>query len=255
MACLKVGYGEQFRDVARLLISNGASVDHVNASGRTTLSTLYYGRSDSRLRLEFVKLLLSNSVLCYTAEDERVECSVCAAAPYGSEDEIKLLVKSGASLRNAERALRESIRYSNLSTYDYLVRQVRSSWVNEMDSEGKTPLTSVFSFQPVPYSARVGMIKRLLDAGANVHLRDQNGTLPEYIASREQTCYKKDYPRSWQYEGKGGLAVEAYIEALRLSGYDVSVDDEGDFLWPAEDKSAFPVQQHRGYETESEFAG
>ena len=244
IACLLVYYGKQSLEIARILVANGTSVDHVSADGATSLSNLYsIGRLDSGIRLEFIQFLLAYSVLAYTADNEDLKCPICAAALYGSGDEIELLVKGGASLRNAEQALRETVRYSNVSAYDYLVSRVARPWINELDSRGQTPLTSVFSFKPVHLAARVGMIKRLLDAGADVHLRDGDGFLPEEMAQREQRWCLKDYPPSkgWRPESAGGnMAVDAYVEALRSSHYDVSVDDECGIFWPANDEGAVP---------------
>ena len=195
-------------------------------------------------RIEFVQALLSISSTTAMEENRWSTDPLYWAAANGTCKECELMIKAGACLSNVRACLTRAIAWCNLSTYDLLVSYLPSAWVTEPDDNGRMALHAALR-RPYFIPNRTEMIKRVLAAGANVHLHDRDGRTAEDIAKNTD----RDYA-SWMSEDPSSdelppRCFETYVEALRASGYDVSVDDEGDIVWTATEHMPAFDQQDR----------
>lgn len=73
------------------------------------------------------------------------------------------------------------------------------------------------------------MIKRLLDADADVHAVDKCGDRPEHFAK-----FADKVSQHWGKRKEDKYSnVYTYMQELVSHGYDVAMDEEGDLYWPA----------------------
>jgi len=217
---------------------NGACVDHVDSLGFTSLSHLWHTKLDSSPRVEFVQSLLAFSPFLTMNEDEKRSDPLYWAAQTGTAEDINLLVRSGASLHRVEDAMVKCIQRMDPAIYDSLVAHVPSSWVNKsMGYPSRVALRRAVRAECL-HQNRVEMIRRLLAAGADVHYRDNNDGWTAEDSAKANDIWL-------DYLDPPPKAFEAYLDALRSFGYDVSLDDEGDMVWPANEDPAPPDQNGR----------
>lgn len=223
----------------RVLLVDGACVDHVDSIGRTPLSELWNVKLDQNPRVEFVESLLAfSSFLTMNCIDELRVDPLFLAARTGTADDIKLLIRIGASLQRADDAMMACLQRMDLAIYDALIAHTPANWVNRLRGRtGRVSLHKIVSNESSPYQHRVEMLKRVLAAGGDVQVRDSLGWTPEDLAKANDMWYDhRDVPVR---------CFDAYLEALRSFDCDVSVDDEGDIVWPANENRPAPDQNGR----------
>ncbi|KAL8672203.1 MAG: hypothetical protein Q9168_003335 [Polycauliona sp. 1 TL-2023] len=103
---------------------------------------------------------------------------VCAAMR-GQANDLQLFMDSGLYPRihgqPGDRIINYSIVGSNVATFDFLATLTPNEWINEVDYLGRGPLHRALEY---PGFHTKEIVKRLLDAGADVHLKDANELQP-----------------------------------------------------------------------------
>ncbi|MCJ1249593.1 hypothetical protein MMC30_006819 [Trapelia coarctata] len=207
-------------EVVKFLLYNGATANELWQIGHGSPLQL----ADTSPRVEFVQSLLSFSPFLTMNEDEDRSDPLYWAAQSGTAEDINLLIRSGASLHRVEDAMVKCIQRMDPAVYDSLVAYTPSSWINKACGNPSRVALQRSVQADCLHQNRVEMIKRLLAAGADVHIRDKNGwTVEDFAKANDRWFAKLDPPPR---------AFEAYVDALRSFGYDVSVDDEDDMVWP-----------------------
>lgn len=219
-------------DIARLLLAKGAFLEHADAGDRTAFTMLWFQRSRCFSRVEFLRLLLAYSPIPAFCELTGPASPLACAAMRGSVDDLELLLSSelyaGKNVVVNDSIIRYSIIGSNMATFDFLLPLMPNHWVFEVNSRGQGPLHWALEY---PTEAAGEVVKRLLSAGANAFLKDDDGNDPWDLArisdekAKECDCaYRRN--------------LQACFNVLLTRGFDVELDEEGDLWWPCEDCTA-----------------
>ncbi len=218
-------------EIGRLLLARGASIEHIDSSGCTALTMLWFNMNLSFSRTEYAKALLALSSLPLSLERQESLSPLACVAMRGSAEDVKALLDLGANVHELDASGNRIMKYciigSNLRTYDCLIPYMPPGWIYEVDSRGRSHLHLALEF---PGSNTKDIAERLLKAGADVHAVDASGILPEHLA--KTTDESANRFRVWR-EGECGN-LSAYLQALASCGFDVVMDDEGDFHWSSE---------------------
>ncbi|KAI4136773.1 MAG: hypothetical protein L6R39_007620, partial [Caloplaca ligustica] len=138
----------------------------------------------------------------------------------GTVDELQLLTNRAMCIKYkdiaGDRLIKYSIFGSNLATYDFLAPSMPSGWISEVDHRGRGPLHLLLEY---PSRHVRDIVKRLLDDGADVFMKDADGNEPGDLAricdDRAKDCSCASY---------GNLG--AYFETLKLGGFNVVLDED-----------------------------
>lgn len=215
-----------YSELARLLLAKGAFLEHIDAGGCTAFTMLWYRRSCSFSRIEFLKMFLAYSPLLGLCESSGPVSPRACAAMTGNVDELRFLKNSGICTdlegTPGDRLIRYSIFGSNVATYDFLVQFMPRDWISEVDSRGRGPLHLALEYSRLPARETV---KRLLHAGVDVFAKDEDGNDPGDLA---RICDE----RSKEGDSVSYRFLRAYFDALISCGYKVELDQDGNLWWP-----------------------
>ena len=216
-------------DIARLLLARGATVEHVDASGCTALTMLWFDMAIPFSRAGFARTLHAVSPLSVNSEAEELFEPLACVAMSGSAEDVRLMLGLGAKIPEPDATsnciMNCCIQGSNPEAYDCLVQHMPLKWIHQEDSRGRNKLHLALS---IPGRHTKDIVKRLLIAGADVHARDDEGKLPEEVA--KETDRRTRGHKFWKVDKCENF--QAYVEALSSCGFDVIVD-EGELFWPA----------------------
>lgn len=181
-------------------------------------------------RVELLRILLAYSPLASVLDASEPGGPFACAAMKGDARDLELLTLSGVRMGRcaytsamvASKVIKYSIFGTNIATFDYLVSSLPREWIDEVDPMGRGPLHLALEFSGHHVKE---MVKRLLDAGADVHLRDLNGDAPGDVA---RICDAKAV-----YDGLSPGNVRKYFGALKSRGFDVELDSENNLWWPS----------------------
>ncbi|KAL8775221.1 MAG: hypothetical protein Q9209_000227 [Squamulea sp. 1 TL-2023] len=220
-------------EIARLLLAKGAFLEHVDAGGRTAFTMLWFQLSRPFCRANFLRILLAYSPMSSVFEPSGDLRPLAWAAMRGHAKDIKLLMDSGVYVnvdgKPGNRTINYSIIGSNPATFDFLMPMTPKEWISELDYRGRGPLHKALEYQS--YHANE-IIKRLLDAGADPHLRDVEGNDPGDTARICDKQAAKDGLQDLGYPQN----VRTYFDALLSCGIDVELDEDDNLWWPSEDR-------------------
>ena len=223
------------REVVELLLGAGAAVDKTDYRGHTPLFA-----ASNEGRWEVVELLLgAGAEVDKTEEDGRTP--LMSASMEGRRKVVKVLLDRGAEVDKADNAGQTPLFYAGSGDHKEVVQLLLDSGaeVDKADSVGQTPLfyaglhdhTEVVQLlldsgadldravNLYPGATRLhwaskvgllGMVRSLLDAGADVNSQDDKGETPLHWAARN------------------GNDCSAVAELLLASG--AEVDKESNFL-------------------------
>ncbi|KAL9577308.1 MAG: hypothetical protein Q9212_006448, partial [Teloschistes hypoglaucus] len=142
----------------------------------------------------------------------------------GDAKDLDVLIKHGAyQITNdtpGDRIIKYSIIGSNPDTFDFFAPLMPGGWVSEVDYRGRGPLHMALEYRSRDAKE---IIQRLLRAGADVHLRDADGNDPGDLA---RVCDARGQHLGLQEPGSTNNS-NAYFDALKSSGFDVELDEEG----------------------------
>ncbi|KAL8696283.1 MAG: hypothetical protein Q9201_007737 [Fulgogasparrea decipioides] len=191
---------------------------------------LWFQLSRRFSRAELFKILLSYSpIVSVLNAHEGITSPLACAAMKGNAEDLELLLNSGVSSIDNDTAEKRTIKYSiigsNPSTFDFLVSFMPAGWVSEVDHQGSGPLHWAMTY-PSVHTREI--VQRLLNAGADVHLRDMDGEDPGGVA---RACDKE---AEGFHSLNGGLPrnLPAYYEALKSNAFNVELDENDDLWWP-----------------------
>ncbi|KAL8800623.1 MAG: hypothetical protein Q9182_005036 [Xanthomendoza sp. 2 TL-2023] len=225
-ACI---YG--YFDIARLLLANGAFLEHADSAGRTAFTMLWFKPSSQFSRADFLRVLFAYLPMTNIVDPSEPVGPLACAAMKGNVEDLELLTRTGVCMRNsimvAKTIINLSILASNIQTYDYAVPLLPVGWINEVDDLGRGRLHMALKYRLGKHAREI--VKRLLDAGADVHLRDIDGNDPGNVA---HDCDKEARSDGLLEPGAPGN-VQLYFDALTASGFDVELDEEDNLWWPS----------------------
>ncbi|KAL8877678.1 MAG: hypothetical protein Q9198_004350 [Flavoplaca austrocitrina] len=191
----------------------------------------------------FLRALLAYSPLPSVFEPLGGPRPLACAALQGQAKDLELLKDSGVYANidgePGDRIINYSIVGSNLATFDFLAPLTPREWISEVDYLGRGPLHRALEY---PSSCVKGLLKRLLEIGADVHLRDFHGNDPGDVARICDIKAANGGPGGPKYPGN----TRAYFEVLVLSGFDVYMDEDDTLWWSSVDTQNLPVGRRPG---------
>lgn len=219
-------------EIARLLLAQGAFLEHADIGGCTAFSMLWFQLSSQFCRAEFLKILLAYWPMPNALDLDGPVGPLACAAMKGSVEDLDLLMHTGVCVSNTAMIAKKIIKYSmlgsNLATSDYLMPLLPSGWINQTDQRGRGPLHVTLLCLGFHIKE---IAQRLLVAGANVHLRDMDGNDPGDVA---RICDEQALSDGILQPASSGN-VRAYYDALITEGFDVELDRDGILWWPSYD--------------------
>lgn len=234
---------QQQLDITRLLLSRGASQDHINNIGWNTAFYCWpcadFGQ---RCMTDFLHVLADDAVVDLDIADTEGWTVLHRVAAYGTAAEVLALIKQGAQIQQVAlplcwNSLHHAVFYGNESTFKALLPYYGDQ-INSLTDE------RVWTLLHIAASAgHDAIVKELLNQGL-----DPNGLSRPFISHMPESLFKRACtPRevaaaqsqereeqslkAWWDSGVGGLAR------------DVHVDDDGDMFWEATEEGCLvPVR-------------
>ena len=191
--------------------------------------------------MEFVRAMSAIMPLADQLENYGSINPLHHVAVQGRAEDLQMMIKFGADIHRLDdsgsRIIKHCLLLSNVRTYDYLAPLMPRNWMNETDSRGRTLLHYVFERCVVDAKAKVAIVERMLTAGADPHVRDDRGNLPQDIARHVDLSLDLKTRRVNAAAGVTEIAdcenISVYLKALKACKYLVDIDDDGDMYWPA----------------------
>ncbi|KFA70720.1 hypothetical protein S40288_07606 [Stachybotrys chartarum IBT 40288] len=218
-------------DIARVLLSKGADIEHVDSDGYSVLSYLWV--VDKRLdeSTDFMRLCLTHDFSEVNSCDSRGWTALHRAAAVGTPEDIETLLKLGASLSlRAEwygwTALFFAASHDNVKTFQTIVQHSGADVYESLDGDGWNLLHCCTYFG----APRVMQI--LLQSGVDVNQKTLPAPLPEdpELSYRELTASDIAI-----YVGPN--RYQMFIDALVVAGRDMDLEGGDDMFWDAMDSA------------------
>ncbi|KAL5317849.1 hypothetical protein ACEPPN_014949 [Leptodophora sp. 'Broadleaf-Isolate-01'] len=220
-------------EIARILISNGTEIHHINATGWTPAFHIFgtMPNPTPQSSHESLEILSSASFTDFNTQD--VEGCTCMhrAAAYGHAEDIRLLLKLNASttvqtVKVCWTPIFCAVHFGNISTFDEL-RRIHTDFLDLRDVRRWTLLH-------VAVNAKwLDMIAYLIALGADPHAGSlaTQFLVPGGLKGRSVTPGDIAILR-------GDKVLARYVEALVSCGHDVLVSrdspqSEPEIFWPA----------------------
>jgi ankyrin repeat protein/beta-lactamase regulating signal transducer with metallopeptidase domain len=156
----------KYEDIADLLLANGADVDAKNKDGYYTL--LYYAMWDHSK--DAIKLLISKGANV-NAKDDAGYTPLVYAIWENDKDMVELLIGKGADVNTEDN--------EGLTPYYWAFMEGRKDLVELLTSKGATP---VFAIHLAAREGDLARVKRFIEEGADVNIRDKGAETPLYAA-------------------------------------------------------------------------
>jgi len=220
-------------DCARMLISRGADVHHINAKGWTPAFSIFGFIPDAHRMPcnEYLEILSAASFADFDAQDGEGWTCMHRAAAFGNAEDIKLLLKCQAS--TSSRTIKVSwmpifcaVQFGNISTFNEL-RKVQPEYLDLRDIRKWSLLHLAVNAQ------RLDMLELLISLGADPHVRTlaTEFLVPDDL--KNQSLTPGDIAGL-----RGEDVLSRYVGALRRCGHDLEVTRDGvhnesDIFWPS----------------------
>jgi ankyrin repeat protein len=224
--------------IARVLVENGAKIDHISAKGWTPAFNLFgyeWLHKTEEPCNEYLDLLSTASFSEYDVQDAAGWSVMHRAAAFGNRHDIEALIRHGAPCELYTSLqwtpIRCAVKFENIDTFVGLAKHLPPNFINERDKRGWTLLHE---------AAKMGsytMIQTLLKFGADPHIISYATALrvPEGLENMAVTADEVA-------KNESDEAYQVFIQALKDFGHDVSLSqsygkdeyDKGDIFWPAE---------------------
>ncbi|KUJ13905.1 ankyrin [Mollisia scopiformis] len=221
-------------DIARLLLSRGADIHHICARGWTPIFHVWQPRSVPCQAHESIEFLSGASFGGYNAQDSVGWTAMHRAAAFGSAEDVKCLLESGASLAFRTTVFAWSpifcaVQYGNLSIFNQLI-QYHPDYSTLVDGRNWTLLHTAVN------AKQLEMIRLLLSFGADPHARSMATDLwvPKDLVGVSVT--PGDIAQL-----RGSDVLTTYLDSLNDMGQEVQIisDEHGglsDIFWLASEK-------------------
>lgn len=212
-------------DIARLLLTRGADIEHVDSDGYSVLSYLWVVDRPSDKSVDFMRLCLANEFSEVNACCRRRWSAFQRAAAIGTPEDVEAFLQLGASLDlRAEwygwTPLFFAASHDNVATFETIVRHSPPNVYESLDGDGWTLLHCCIYFG-APRVMRI-----VLRNGLDVNQLTHPAPLPEdpELSYRELTPSDIALyigPNRWQM----------FMDALAETGRDVDLRGNNDFFW------------------------
>ncbi|KAH7306146.1 ankyrin repeat-containing domain protein [Rhexocercosporidium sp. MPI-PUGE-AT-0058] len=223
-------------EIARILISNGTEIHHINAAGWTPAFHIFGTMPNPTLKSshESLEILSSASFTDFDTQDVEGWTCMHRAAAYGRADDIKLLLKLNASaaiqtVKVCWTPIFCAVHFGNISTFDEL-RRLHANFLTLRDVRR-------WSLLHVAVNAKQGgMIEHLIGLGADPHARSLATQFLVPVALKGRSATPGDIALL-----RGREVVNRYVGALVKCGHDAHLsrdtpESETEIFWPAEEK-------------------
>lgn len=220
-------------DVTRLLLSRGASQDHINSLGwNVTFFCWPYLEFGQRSMADFFNILADNAVQDLELADTTGWTVLHRVAAYGTAEEALALIKQGAKPAQAAlplqwNALHHAVDYGNEATFRALLPYFGSEIRSMTDERGWTLLHMAASGGHdtiVRELLRQGLDPNALSKPFVSHMPEslfRRACTPREVAAAECQEREQQFLKAWWDSGVGGL------------GSDIYVDEDGDLFCEA----------------------
>ncbi|KAK0109536.1 Ankyrin repeat domain-containing protein 60 [Cadophora gregata] len=228
---IQCAFAFSYIEIARLLISNGTEIHHINATGWTPAFHIFGTAPNPILRssCECIEMLSAASFNDFDTQDTEGWTCMHRAAAYGCANDIKLLVKLNVSttiqtIKVCWTPIFCAVHFGNISTFEEL-RRTNPDFLALKDVRRWTLLHVAVN------AKRVDMIAHLISLGAD----------PYATSLATQFLVPVDLKGGSVTPGdiavlRGENILNAFIAALANCGHDVEVYRDGgevDIFWPA----------------------
>ncbi|KAK4207532.1 ankyrin repeat-containing domain protein [Rhypophila decipiens] len=230
MTALQASFLRNKLDIARILLSKGADVEHIDSDGYSVLSYLWIVDSKQHNSTSFMRLLLANNFSEANASDERGWTPFHRAAAIGTPEDVKNFLLLGSSLdQRAEwygwTALFFAASHDNVETFLTIVGESGAGVYKTLDGDGWNLLHCC-----VYFGAPQVMRLVLRHGGLDINQKTFPAPLPEdpELSYRELTASNIAL-----YIGPDRYRM--FMDALVDTGKDEYLEDGAEAFWDAPD--------------------
>ncbi|KAL2822821.1 ankyrin repeat-containing domain protein [Aspergillus cavernicola] len=220
--------------IARVLIGQGADIEHVDSDGYSVLSYLWVNDGRMDKSAEFMRLCIANEFSEVNACDSRGWMPLHRAAAVGTPEDVEAFLKLGASLDlRADwygwTALFFAASHDNVETFQTIVRHSEADVFNSLDGDGWNLLHCC------TYFGAPRVMRLVLQNGIDVNQKSLPAPLPEdpELSYRELTASDIAI-----YMGPN--RYKTFVDALADTGRDVDLEAGDDFFWDAVNAESGP---------------
>ncbi|GAB1318153.1 Transient receptor putative cation channel sub A member 1 [Madurella fahalii] len=219
-------------DIARILLTRGADIEHVDSDGFSVLSYLWVVDGKLDKSVDFMRLCLANDFSQVNACDNRGWTAFHRAAAIGTPEDVETFLKLGASLSlRAEwygwTPLFFASSHDNVETSQTILKHSGPDAYESLDDDGWNLLHCCV------YFGAPRVMRLVLQNGIDINQKTLPAPLPEdpELSYRELTASDIAY-----YIGPNRFKM--YMDALAETGRDGDLDEYRDVFWDAADSKA-----------------
>ena len=214
-------------DIARILLTKGADIEHVDSDGYSVLSYLWVVDRPLEKSGDFMRLCLANEFAEINACDSRGWSAFHRAAAIGTSEDVEAFLRLGAALDlRAEwygwTALFFAASHDNVATFQTIVRHSSADVYESLDGDGWTLLHCCI------YFGAPRVMRLVLQNSVAVNQLTHPAPLPE----DPELSYRELTPSDIAlYIGPN--RYQMFMEALSETGRDVDLEGNQDIFWDA----------------------
>lgn len=228
-------------DIARILLSRGADLEHVDSDGYSVLSYLWVVDGKMDKSVDFMRLCQANGFSEVNACDNRGWTAFHRAAAVGTPDDVEAFLQLGASLDlRAEwygwTALFFAASHDNIDTFQTLVKHSGPDVYESLDGDGWTLLHCCV------YFGAPRVMRLVLQNGLDVNQK----TLPAPLPEDPELSYRELTPTDIAHY-IGPNRYQMFMDVLAETGRDADLEEGDDYFWDAADlKARLDDIEHEG---------
>ncbi|KAL2871201.1 ankyrin repeat-containing domain protein [Aspergillus lucknowensis] len=228
MSALQSSFLRGHLDIARVLVSQGADIEHVDSDGYSVLSYLWVDDGPVAESSEFMRLCIANEFAEVNACDSRGWTPLHRAAAVGTPDDVEAFLKLGASLEARANwygwtALFFAASHDNVDAFQTIIRHAGNQAFESLDGDGWNLLHCCVYFD----APRV--LRLALQSGLDVNRKTLPAPLPEdpELSYRELTVADIAIYM-------GPTRYKMFMDALADTGREADLEGADDeFFWDA----------------------
>ncbi|KAH7304238.1 ankyrin repeat-containing domain protein [Stachybotrys elegans] len=227
MTALQMCFLRNKPDIARMLLSKGADLEHVDNDGYSVLSYLWVNEGRLEESANLMRLCMAHGFTEVNACDSRGWTAFHRAAAIGTAEDVKAFLLLGASLDlRAEwygwTALFFAASHDNVETFEAIVKHSGENVYQSLDGDGWNLLHCCTYFDAP------NVMRMVLRSGVDVNQKTHPAPLPEdpELSYRELTAADIAIyvgPNRWQ----------VFMDALADTGREEDLKGYDDVFWDA----------------------